>query len=128
MSSGAVATPSTASSWSSTSCETTAPSSFPDASIASLWRMPATRSRSDSVARMAAAAGLLSSWVRPAESEPRASRRSRSPIAVEERCIPMKSPATRCIASGNHSRSFSDQSAAGSASSVVSVQARSVCL
>ena len=90
--------------------------------------MPATRSRSDSVARMAAAAGLLSSWVSPAESEPSASSRSRSPIAVDERCMPTKRPATRCIAIGNHSRSFSDQTAAGSASSVVSEQARRVCL
>ena len=36
-----------------------------------------SRSRSASVARTAAAAGLLSSWVSPAESEPRASSRSR---------------------------------------------------
>ncbi len=39
--------------------------------------MPATRSRSDDVARTAAAAGLFSSWVSPAESEPSASSRSR---------------------------------------------------
>ena len=41
--------------------------------------MPATRSRSDDVARTAAAAGLFSSWVRPADSEPSASSRSRWP-------------------------------------------------
>ena len=35
----------------------------------SLRRMPATRSRSAAVARTAAAAGLFSSWVRPADSD-----------------------------------------------------------
>ena len=96
--------------------------------MASLCRIPATRSRSDSVARTAAAAGLLSSWVSPAESDPSASSRSRSPTALDVRCMPVYSPATRCIGIGNHSRSTSAHVEAGSASSVVSVQARSVCL
>ena len=51
----------------------------PSAIMASLCRIPATRSRSAAVARTAAAAGLFSSWVSPADSEPSASSRSRSP-------------------------------------------------
>jgi len=43
--------------------------------------MAATRSRSVAVARTAADAGLFSSWVSPADSDPSASRRSRWPIA-----------------------------------------------
>ena len=56
-------------------------SHFPPAIMPSLCRIPATRSRSAEVARTAAAAGLLSSWVRPADSEPSASSRSRCPMA-----------------------------------------------
>ena len=71
----------------------------------SLCRIPATRSRSAAVARTAAAAGLFSSWVSPADSDPSASSRSRWPI--DRRWLlrmPKNSPSSRCIAIGNHSR------------------------
>ena len=59
---------------------------------ASLCRIPATRSRSAAVARTAAAAGLFSSWVSPADSEPRASSRSRSLTSRWLFCMPRKMP------------------------------------
>ena len=60
-------------------------SNLPAAIIRSLPRIPETRSRRLAVARTAAAAGLLSSWVRPAVSEPSASSRSRWPTASRVR-------------------------------------------
>ena len=76
---------------------------LPAASILSLPRIAATRSRSVTVARTAAAAGLLSSWVRPAVSEPSASSRSRWPTASRDRWPPSQSPSSRCVGIGNHS-------------------------
>ena len=58
-------------------CASCSRSYGPDAMIASLCRIPATRSRRVAVARVAAAAGLLSSCVSPADSDPSASSRSR---------------------------------------------------
>ncbi len=55
------------------------------------------------VARTAAAAGLLSSWVSPADSEPRASSRSRWAIVRCRAVNPWNSPLSRCWAIGNHS-------------------------
>ena len=69
----------------------------------SLCRIPATRSRSDAVARTAAAAGLFSSWVRPADSEPSASSRSRCPISCWAFLLPKNRPSSRCTAIGNQS-------------------------
>ena len=63
-------------------------------------RRPARRSAA--VARTAAAAGLFSSWVRPADSAPSASSRSR---CRRSRCavrMPRNRPSSRCIAIGNH--------------------------
>ena len=65
--------------------------------------MPATRSRSEPVARTAAAAGLFSSWASPADSDPSASSRSRWPIASWVFLVPKSSPSSRCTAIGNHS-------------------------
>ncbi len=76
---GACRTFLTNSSWAITSFFSCCPAILPEAIMASLCRMPSTRSRSATVARPAAAAGLLSSWVSPAESLPSASSRSRSP-------------------------------------------------
>ncbi len=56
------------------------------------------------MARTAAAAGLLSSWVSPADSEPRASSRSRCSTAFWVDCVPKNRPSRRCRAIGNHSR------------------------
>src|SRR6266702_5763335 len=76
----------------------------PAAMVPSLRRIPATRSRNAEVARTAAAAGLFSSWVRPADSEPSASSRSRWPITRCAFWAPKNSPSSRCMAIGNHSR------------------------
>ena len=76
---------------------------LPLAIILSFCRIPATRSRRLEVARTAAAAGLLSSWVRPAVSEPSASSRSRWPIASLVRWLPKNRPSSRCTGIGNHS-------------------------
>ncbi len=78
-------------------------SHFPPAIMPSLCRIPATRSRSAAVARTAAAAGLFSSWVRPADSEPSASSRSRCPVTCAQFLLPKNAPSSRCTAIGNHS-------------------------
>ena len=101
-----------------------APASLPDAIMASLLRMPATRSRSASAARPAAAAGLLSSWVSPAESLPSASNRSRSATWELLLRIPSSIPSSRCIAMGNHCANSRANSLAGNASTAASVIAR----
>ena len=88
--------------------------------------MPVMRSRRIDVARTAAAAGLFSSWVSPAESEPRAIRRCRSPMIVWLLRMPKNNPSSRCIAIGNHSRMASANAPAGSTNSSTSVIARSV--
>ena len=67
----------------------------------SLRRIPATRSRSAAVARTAAAAGLFSSWVRPADSDPRASSRSRWPTTRWVFWTPRNAPSSRWTAIGN---------------------------
>ena len=69
----------------------------------SLCRIPATRSRSAEVALTAAAAGLFSSWVRPADSEPRASSRSRWLTACWATLLPKNAPSSRCTGSGYQS-------------------------
>ena len=89
-------------------------SHFPPAIMPSLCRIPATRSRSADVARTAAAAGLLSSWVRPADSEPSASSRSRWPMAAWAFLLPKNSPSSRCTAIGNQSCISSAKTAASS--------------
>ena len=68
----------------------------------SLCRIPATRSRSAAVALTAAAAGLFSSCVRPADSEPSASSRSRWPMTCWAFWKLKNSPSSRCSAIGNH--------------------------
>ena len=88
-----------------------------------MCRIPATRSRSTAVARTAAAAGLFSSWVNPADSDPRASSRSRSPMMVWLRCIPRNTPSSRCTAIGNHCRITAANVSAGSTNSSTSVTA-----
>ncbi len=80
----------------------------------SLCRIPATRSRSVEVARTAAAAGLFSSWVSPADREPRASSRSRCPMACWAFLLPKNSPSSRCTAIGNQSRISSAKTSASS--------------
>ena len=82
--------------------------------------MPATRSRRADVARTAAAAGLFSSCVRPADSSPRASSRRRDPITVSLLRHPRYMPSSRCVAIGNHLRNSTENSFDGSASSVTS--------
>jgi len=79
-----------------------------------LWRIPATRSRSAEVARRAAAAGLFSSWVRPADSEPSASSRSRWLTTCWKVRLPKNSPSSRCTAIGNQSRMICANSSAAS--------------
>jgi hypothetical protein len=98
----------------------------PLASMPSLWRMPATRSRSAVAARTAAVAGLFSSCIRPAVSEPSAVSRSRSPMTAWVLRIPKKSPSSRWMAIGNHPRTRSPNSSAGSTKNEQSVIARSV--
>ena len=78
-------------------------SHVPPAIVPSLRRMPAIRSRSAAAARTAAAAGLFSSWVRPADSEPSASSRSRCPVSSSRFWRPKNTPSSRCTAIGNHS-------------------------
>ncbi len=94
--------------------------------MASLWCMARTRSRRADVARTAAAAGLLSSWVSPAVSEPSASSRSRWPITSLEARMPRNSPSSRCTAIGNHSRTSAANAAPGSANNRQSVTATNV--
>ena len=55
----------------------------PSAMRVSLWRIPATRSRSVAVALVAAAAGLLSSCVSPADNEPE----SLEPLPLTDRLL-----------------------------------------
>ena len=110
----AFGTRSAASSCSLISVSSVVLSHFPPAIMPSLCRMPATRSRSAEVARTAAAAGLLSSWVRPADSEPSASSRSRWPITCWAFWLPKNSPSSRCTAIGNHSCISSAKTAASS--------------
>ncbi len=86
----------------------------PCAMTASLCRILPTRSRSVAVARTAAAAGLLSSCVRPADKDPSASSRSRCPMARWVFFEPKKSPSSRCTAIGNHSCMISANVSAGS--------------
>ena len=95
------------------------------ASSASLRRMPAMRSRSDAVARTAAAAGLFSSCVSPAVSEPRATSFSRCPTTICEFRCARSMPSMRCMAIGNQRRSCGANSSAGSAIIATSVTARS---
>ncbi len=111
---GAFGTRSAASSWNLISVCSVVLSHFPPAIMPSLCRIPATRSRSDAVARTAAAAGLLSSWVRPADSEPSASRRSRCPMAAWAFLLPKNRPSSRCTAIGNQSCMSSAKTAASS--------------
>jgi len=99
----AFGTRSAASSWSRTRVSSVVRSNGPAAIMPSLCLIPATRSRSAAVALTAAAAGLFSSWVRPADSVPRASSRSRCPIISWVRRPPKNSPSSRCTAIGNHS-------------------------
>ena len=80
----------------------------------SLCRISPTRSRSVAVARTAAAAGLLSSWVRPADNEPSASSRSRWPTTRWVFFEPKNSPSSRCTAIGNHSCMTAANESAGS--------------
>ena len=86
--------------------------------------MPVTLSRNASVARIAAAAGLLSSWVRPADSLPSASSRSRSASCWLPRRMPSSMPSSRCTAIGNHCANLLANSLAGSANTTQSVIAR----
>ncbi len=86
----------------------------PPARIFSLCRIPATRSRSADVARSAAAAGLFSSWVSPADSEPSASSRSRWLTTCWKVWLPKNSPSSRCTAIGNHSVMMPAKSSAAS--------------
>ena len=88
--------------------------------------MPAKRSRSASVARAAAAAGLFSSWVSPAVSLPSASSRSRCPTSSAEFRWPTNMPSSRCTAIGYHSRKTAANGPAGSARNRQSVTARTV--
>ena len=83
-----MATRSTAASCSAINGSSAITDILPAAIIASLCRMPATRFRSAAVALTAAEAGLFSSWVSPADSEPSASNRSRWPITSLEFLIP----------------------------------------
>jgi hypothetical protein len=92
--------------------------------IASLARKPATLSRSASAARPAAAAGLFSSWVSPADSLPSASSRSRSASTWLPRFMPSRKPSSRCTAIGYQRENSAANSRAGSASAVQSVMAR----
>ena len=94
--------------------------------MASLWCMARTRSRSADVARTAAAAGLLSSWVSPAVSEPRASSRSRWPTTALLFCMPRNRPSSRWTAIGNHSRTSAPKVGPGRASRRQSVTAEKV--
>jgi hypothetical protein len=64
------------------------------------------------VARTAAAAGLFSSWVRPADSRPSDSSRSRWPTIAWLARKPMVMPSSMCMAIGNHSRILSPNSTA----------------
>src|SRR5215217_2332600 len=101
---------STATSCSSVSTVSPSGSTLAVARWASLRRILLTRSRRAAVARTAAAAGLLSSWVRPAESRPKDRSRSRAPIADWLLRKPTIRPSSRCIAIGNQTRTFSPKS------------------
>ena len=89
-------------------------------------RIRLTRSRSDAVARTAAAAGLLSSWVSPAERRPSESSRSRCPTAAWLVRIPRVIPSSRCIAIGNHSRILAPKESASITQKRQSVTASTV--
>ncbi|GAA3245273.1 hypothetical protein GCM10020256_71970 [Streptomyces thermocoprophilus] len=78
-----------------------------------MCRIFATRSRSVAVARTAAAAGLFSSCVSPADSVPNASRRSRWPMVRWLFFAPKNRPSSRCTAIGNHSRMIDAKVSAG---------------
>ncbi len=101
-------------SWISTRLASTSREKGPSAIRPSLCRIFATRSRSVAVARTAAAAGLFSSCVSPADNEPSASSRSRCPIIAWVFFEPKNSPSSRCTAIGNHSRITSANRSAGS--------------
>ena len=81
-----------------------ASSRWPAARAASFSRILDTRCCSTEVARTAAAAGLFSSWVRPADSEPSASSRSRWAMLRCRVVKPWNRPVSRCWAIGNQSR------------------------
>ena len=76
------------------------------------------------MARTAAAAGLFSSWVSPADNRPSDSSRSRCPMMAWLERKPMVRPSSRCIAIGNHSRNFSPNSSAPITQKSQSVTAR----
>ncbi len=78
------------------------------------------------VARLAAAAGLFSSWVSPAVSLPRASSRSRWPTSSAELRWPTNMPSSRCTAIGNHCRKTAANGPAGRARNRQSLTARTV--
>ncbi len=86
----------------------------PSASIASFWRMPATRCRSSEAARTVAAAGLFSWWVSPADSWPSASSFSRLSMIRRVRSCPTAIPSSRWTAIGNWS--FMNRANAGASS------------
>ena len=123
VSSGALALRSIASSCAVASRTSTSGSTWPEASALSLCRIFATRSRSDEVARTAAAAGLFSSCVSPADRRPRESSRSRSPMIELLRRMPRYRPSSRCIAIGNQPRMAVPRSSESSTKKVQSVTA-----
>jgi hypothetical protein len=100
---GAAATRCAASSWNLMSVCRAASSRWPDARAASFSRIFDTRCCKVAVARTAAAAGLLSSWVSPADSDPSARSRSRCAVVRCRLVNPWNSPVSRCCAIGNHS-------------------------
>ena len=63
-------------------------------------------------ARAAAVAGLFSSWVRPAVTVPRATRRSRVLTVCWEPIPWMANPSSMWVAIGNHSRTAQPKSSA----------------
>ena len=107
-SSSALTIRSTAASCSSVSATRALGSTSEVARWASLPRILLTRSRSAAVARTAAAAGLLSSWVSPADSRPSDSSRSRWPmIAWLERIADASRPRACAWPSGTTAGSAS---------------------
>ena len=78
-----------------------------------LSRISASHSRSVAVARMTAATGLFSSWVRPAVTEPSATKRScRSTIWLASAPW-VAAPSSRWAAIGNHFHTALPKSSAG---------------
>ena len=74
----------------------------PDASRASVSRRRSEVSRSASTARVAAAAGLLSSCARPADNVPRATSASRWRAVASIRRTVLTRPLMKCRPKGNH--------------------------